>query len=88
MKLIKPENVPVISFHKKTFYYKNTVSENMIDLRRDNPDAPSFFQLNDGIIFTPKDASYAQTRVDKPHLKFKFSSKMSADFAIELIKDD
>jgi 16S rRNA G966 N2-methylase RsmD len=81
MSLIRPEHV-ALPFQIKRFYYGSIV-ENMNALMRDHVDPILFFTQNDGIIFTPKESSYLDTHKSNPHLKFKFSSKLSVDFLID-----
>jgi ubiquinone/menaquinone biosynthesis C-methylase UbiE len=60
----------------KTFYY-GTLDENLKAFISNNP-AKEWFDHNDGLIFTQKNESY----IKAVHYKFKFTSKMSIDFAV------
>jgi predicted RNA methylase len=84
MELISMEWIP-FSFKKKQFYY-DTMEENIYVLTKNNIDPEKFFKENDGFVFTHKLCSYADTNSNYPHLKYKFSAKLSLDFYIVLDK--
>jgi len=70
-------------FQKKHFYY-GTQEENIRSLVSTFPDATRFFHENDGFIFTYTKGSYLDTNKKHNHLKYKFSSKLSLDFLIDI----
>jgi hypothetical protein len=76
-----------ITLKKKIFLY-GSLDENISEIQKQYSSAHVYFSENDGIIFTPKNASYAETHEDKPHLKFKFSSKLSVDFLCKTKSND
>lgn len=84
MKCIDPSWLSTIPFEKKRFYYK-TLESNILSLVQDFPNPKHFFAENDGFIFTYTKGSYADTNKLHPHLKYKFSSKLSLDFRISYI---
>lgn len=74
-------------FQKKNFYYNGNVDQNMLPLINDFPNPSEFFEKNDGFVFTYPAGSYAETNSLHPHLKYKFSSKLSLDFYIVYVPD-
>jgi len=75
----------LIPFTKKHFYYAPAMEEKLHAFMKEHDDPHLFFKQNDGFIFTYTECSYADTNQRFPHLKYKFSSKLSLDFFIHKI---
>lgn len=73
-----------LPFQKKQFYYGKG-EQNIMELIQSSPDPKQFFEKNDGFIFTYPECSYMDTHTRYPHLKYKFSAKLSLDFFIDLV---
>jgi hypothetical protein len=83
MALLEDTDRRKLGYHNmvtKRFYY-GTLSDNLSQFIKDNsPD--SFFNNNDGLIFSEKTKSYRTAQ----HYKYKFPSKMSIDFKLDATK--